>query len=286
MHTQQHVFRKGAVLAAAVLALAAPGCAHQGQAPAKASGLEMAQAAVLSAEKSADAVPPPPPIVEQPALDRLKAMSDKLAAAKAFTYHARSSVERPAETGQFLTFFIESEVALERPGKLRANVGGDIPNFQLYYDGATVSALDPQKNFYAQTAAPATIDAMLPFLVEKTGIDFPSEDLLHSDPYAEMTKDLTHAIVVGPVKVNGVVCDHLAFMGQAANWEVWIEANERALPCRVAVTYKTVENFPRFQVEFLDWNLKPNTHPGQFVFKKPAGAKQIEFGSRVGQSAQ
>jgi hypothetical protein len=267
-----------------LLTLVVQGCAHKGQTPA---APEPAMVKTPPpAEAPAEASPPPPPIVEQAALDRLKIMSDKLAAAKAFTYRSRSTVERPAKTGQFLTRFVESEVALERPNKLRVNTSGDMPGFQFYYDGTKVSAFDPQKNLYATMDAPATLDEMLPFVMEKVGIDFPSADFMFSNPYAEMTKGLTHAIVVGPSKVNGTACEHYAYMGPASNWEIWIETGERALPCRVAVTYKTVPNFPRFQIEFLEWNLKPRLNPAQFMFKQPAGAKQIEFGSTVGPTAQ
>lgn len=263
-----------ALLAAAFIALG--GCAQKAPPVAPPPPAQAAQ------EPAAEPVPPPPPMVEQQALDRLKAMGARLAAAKSFTYRARSTVEVPAKTGQFLTQFVESEVALQRPDKLSAKLSGDLHNFTFYYDGASVTAFDPGKNLYATAKAPATIDAMLPFVVEKTGIDFPAADLLVSDPYAEMSKDLTHAIVVGPAKVNGVSTEHFAFMGPGSNWEVWIDAD--ALPRRVAVTYKTTPNFPRFQVEFFDWNLKPKLSPGQFVFAKPQAAKQIEFGTQPRQA--
>ncbi len=280
MHSEQHDFAMTSswrvLLAAVVFALGTQGCAHK-PAPAVAAPEPVAKAAEQPSAQLAVAAPAP--IIEQQALDRLKTMSDKLAAAKAFTYRSRSTVEIPAKTGQFLTHFVESEVALERPDKLRSNVAGDLPHFQFYYDGANVSALDIQKSLYATAKAPGTIDEMLPFVMEKAGIDFPSADFLMANPYAELTRGLTHAIVVGPAKVNGVPCEHFAFMGAAANWEVWIDAN--SLPRRLATTYKSVTNFPRFQVEFFDWNLKPKLDAGQFVFKKPHGVKEIEFGSRV-----
>lgn len=272
---QQHFNRvsAGRVLSVAIM-LALGACAHKAPPPASAAP----QAAMAP---DAQAQPAPPPVVEQRALDRLKEMSAKLATARAFTYHSRSTIEAPAKTGQFLTHFVESDVALQRPNKLRANVSGDVPGFQFYYDGANASALDPSKNLYATTPAPDTIDAMLPFVMDKAGIEFPSSDLMVSDPYAEMTKDMTHAIVVGMSKVNGIPCEHFAFMGPASNWEIWIQAGDNPLPRRIAATYKTLENFPRFQVEFLDWNLNPKLNAGQFVFKKPANAKLIEFASRI-----
>jgi hypothetical protein len=206
-------------------------------------------------------------------------MSEKLTSTKAFTYHSSSSIELQAVTGQFLTFFVESEVVLQRPNKLRVNVSGDVPDIQLYFDGAKVSAFDPQKNVHAASGPLATIDEMLDFVMNKAQINFPSADFMYSDPYAVMTKNLTHAIVVGPSMVNGVPCEHFAYMEPGINWEIWIESGKNALPLRLAMTYKQVPNFPRFLVEFFDWNLKPKLKANTFVFKAPANAKQIEFGT-------
>ena len=268
------VFSPGPLPLAAVLFLASlQGCTHKSPAP-------VAQATKNPAAVSAaGVVPAPPPLIEQPALDRLKAMSRKLADTARFTYRARSTLEIPARTGQFLTHFAESEVALHRPDKLRFSLSGEVPNFRLYYDGTHVYALDVDKNLFATAEAPVTIDEMLPFVLDKVGIDLPAADFLFSDPYAELTKGLTHAIVVGPSRVNGVKTEHFAFMNPESNWEIWIDTGPVPLPRRVAVTYKALENFPRFQIEFLDWNLTPRADIKQFEFRKPPGAKEIEFGS-------
>jgi hypothetical protein len=127
---------------------------------------------------------------------------------------------------------------------------------------------------------------MLKFVMDKTGICFPSADVMYTDPYAMLTKDLTSAIVVGPTTVDGVPCEHLAFMGPGVNWEIWIETAKSALPRRLVVTYTEVQNFPRFLVEFADWNLKPTLAASRFVFKKTNSAKQIEFSSPTEQKAQ
>jgi hypothetical protein len=195
-------------------------------------------------------------------------------------------VEVPAKTGQVVTLFGASEVALVRPNRLAVRVTGEMPNFEFRYDGATVAALAPHNHVYSVANAPDTIDAMLPFLEETTGIHFASADIMFSDPYAALTKDLSGAFVVGPATVEGVACEHLAFRGPGVHWEAWIETGPRALPRRLAVTYTSVTNFPRFLVEFSDWNLQPKLAPARFVFKKPADAKQIDFRSSVGQTTQ
>jgi hypothetical protein len=262
------------------------GCAHHDKVVtplASAPQAPKAQAPAASPEPAADA---PRPVMDQKALDRLKAMSQTLTSARSFSYRSRSMTEVPATTGQNLTVFTHADVALQRPNKLRATVSGDVPSFQMVYDGATVSALDPQKNLYAVTAAPATIDETLVFLMEKSGIHFPASEVLYSDPYAVMAKDLNSAFVVGPSDVDGFACDHLAFMAPGVNWEVWIDAGRVAVPRRMAVTYKDATNFPRFLLEFSDWNLKARLSPASFVFKKPADARRIDFAPRIDAGAQ
>ena len=215
--------------------------------------------------------------IEQTALDQLKRMSETLGAAKALTFRTSNTVEVPAKTGQYITLFANSEIALERPNKLRAKVTGEVPNFDFTYDGSTIAAFAPNNNVYSISKAPDTVDAMLPFIEKASGIRFASADLLFSDPYAVSTKGLSSAVVVGSDTVQGVPCEHLAFRAPGTKWEIWIESGARALPRRLVITYTNVTNFPRSLVEFSHWNLHPWLTDSAFDFKKPAGAKEIAF---------
>jgi len=215
--------------------------------------------------------------LEQKALDELKRMSATLAAANAFTFRTSNTVEVPADTGQYITLFATSEIALRRPNKLRARVTGEVPNFDFAYDGSTIAAFAANNNVYSVSKAPGTVDAMLPFVEKETGIRFASANLLLSDPYAALTKGLTSAVVVGTDTVQGVPCEHLAFRAPGLNWEIWIESGPRALPRRLEITYTEATNFPRSLVEFSHWNLHPWLSDGDFEFNKPSGAKEIAF---------
>lgn len=217
--------------------------------------------------------------IDPQALASLKRMSSTLAAAKAFTYKSKNILEVPATTGQFVTLFSSGEIALKRPDKIRARMGGDAPSFDFFYDGAAVSAFAPGTKVFSTSKAPATIDAMLEGLREETGIRFASAPLLFSDPYAVLTRGLTSAVVVGPSVIDGTACEHLAFRSPGVNWEIWIEASPRALPRRLAVTFTDRTNFPRTLVDFSDWNLRPWLRDGVFVFRQPPGAREIPFAS-------
>jgi hypothetical protein len=118
---------------------------------------------------------------------------------------------------------------------------------------------------------------MLPALQQETGIRFASAPLLFSDPYSVLSRGLLSAIVVGPSAVNGTRCEHLALRSPGVNWEIWIETGPQALPRRLAVTFTDRTNFPRVLVEFSHWNLRPWLKDSDFVFRKPAGAREIPF---------
>jgi hypothetical protein len=217
-------------------------------------------------------------VKEQHALDLLKRMSDKLAAAKSFTFRSRSTIEAPGGTGQFLNFFAQSEVALVRPNKLEAKVRGDAPPFDFFYDGSKMTVYAPTEKLYATTEAPKTIDAMLPFAVEKAGILLPFDDVLYSDPYAVMTKDLTSAFYAGFSTIQGERCEHLAFASPGIQWQIWIN-DKTALPCLLMGEMLDVQGAPRFAVEYSDWKLNPKLSHERFSLAKPAGAGVMEFGT-------
>ena len=230
--------------------------------------------APAQAQRASQSLQPTP---SEYALGLLKRATDKLSAAKSFTFKTTSSVEVPSPVGQTINYFAAAEVAVQRPDKLASKRTGDGPSFELCYDGKTFGALDPKLKLYAKLDAPPTLDELVPLVEEKTGIQFPYADVLYSDVYATVTKDLTHAYWVGKSTVDGVLCDHLAFAGPGLEWQIWVGPEQDPLPRRLAVTYLNVERQPRFLVNFSDWNLKASLSAKRFEFKPPTEAKPIEF---------
>jgi hypothetical protein len=223
---------------------------------------------------------------EQRALDLLKQMSSALTNAQSMTFQSRSTVEVPAKTGQFVTLIGITDMTMQRPNKLKAQVRGEVPHFDFYYDGTKLTAFAPRNNVYSITNAPTTIDATLQLLEERMGIHFPSSDVLLGDPYAMLTRDMTNAFVVGSLMEDGSQCEHVAFTNPGINWEIWIDTNKGYLPKRLMVTYTDIVNFPRIMVEFSNWNLNPTLPPGTFEFRPPAGARQIEFQPPIARKTQ
>jgi hypothetical protein len=217
------------------------------------------------------------PTPAERALGLLKPVADKLSSAKGLHFKIESMVEVPSPVGHTINYFFNTEVEVQRPNKLFARKRGDGPAFDVYYDGTKFSGNDEKLGLYAQMDAPATLDELIPAVTEKTGMYFPFADILYSDVYARVTKDLTHAYWVDKSTVAGMECDHLAFAGPGIEWQIWVGPEKEPLPRRLAVTYVSMERQPRFLITFSDWNLKSDVSAKHFEFKKPAGAKLIEF---------
>jgi hypothetical protein len=229
---------------------------------------------VLAAESAPDT--PANPAIEQKALDLLENMSDYLAAAKTMTFTANAMVTAPVR-GQLLNFFSNSNVTVKRPNGLKVETRSDSRPTNFYFDGKTMSILSPREKMFASIAAPATLDELFPFAVEKAGINTNFSDILTSDPYAYMTYGLTSAFSAGQSTVRGVLCDHLAFRGDGIEWQIWISTGKKPLPLMMTITYTDLADKPSLLLRYSDWKLNVPVAKDAFVFKKPAGATQIKF---------
>ena len=220
-------------------------------------------------------------VVEQGALDLVKKMSAKLAATPAFLVRTRSSLEAPGGTGQFLTFFTESVVAVERPNKLSAEIRGDAPPFDFHFNGKQMTAYEPTRKLYATADAPQTLDELVPFAAKTASILLPFADVLYSDPYAILTKNATNAFYAGFSVMRGARCEHVALATPEIEGQIWIDA-KTDLPCMIAGTLRNVQGAPRFAVEYYDWKLDPKLPAKLFTFAKPEGADAMDFRALTG----
>jgi hypothetical protein len=212
---------------------------------------------------------------DERALKLLKGMGDTLGRARTLSFRARSLVPMSGPNGQWLSLIALSRVVMERPNKLFVEMRGDVSPNDYYYDGKTWTAIAQKDKFYSQRELPGqTIDAMLEETYAKQDDLFPFADVLWSDVYTRLTKDLTTALYVGQSTVGGAQVDHLAFTAEGLDWEIWIGTRDR-LPRLMLGAYRDLERHPMFAVEFMDWKL--NAPVATFRAAIPKGATKIEF---------
>jgi hypothetical protein len=232
-----------------------------------------------SPSQAAVALLPETPQLEPKAIDILKAMSARLAAAHTMTFTALTTYESPARTGQPLAYMTLSEVTLERPDKLRVITPGDGPRSEFYYDGKTMMAYAPESGHVAVADAPPTIDAMLTAAYSKAAIYFSFSDVIVADPYKDIADGLKLAFLVGQSRVvGGTVTDMVVVANDTVQVELWIGVEDK-LPRMARATYFNEPGNFRHVVELSNWHLDPAIPAGSFTSAEAAKAIHIDFAS-------
>lgn len=216
------------------------------------------------------------PFKDERALALLKDMSDTLAKAQTMRFTVRSLIPFATPTGQQISLFGTSRVAMQRPDKLFAETRGELFPHNLYFNGKTVTAIGADKRFYAQQPAASTIEALIQKAHPGSDALAPFVDLLVADPFARLTEGIEGAMLVGQSMIGAVNTDHLAFSGAGIDWEVWIGSKDK-LPRLMIVRYLGGERQPGFTTTFADWKLGAPIPAATFNAVIPKGAEKIDF---------
>lgn len=224
----------------------------------------------------APAAPAKPPL-EDKAIDLLKAMSVRLAAARTMTFTAVSTYESPSLLGPPLVYTTISDVIVQRPDRLRVITAGDGPASEFYYDGKTMMAFAPAENLVAVADAPPTIDDALKAAFESAAIYFPFTDALVADPYKDIGDGLEVAFVIGQSRVvGGTTTDMVAIANNLVFAQIWIGADDK-LPRMIRAVYVIDPSKLRHQVEFSNWKLDGPVPADAFASARATGAAKIQF---------
>ena len=254
---------RNVLLAASFLALTA--------APAFAQAQATGEAAVPAATGRAESV-------VDPRADRiLRQMSDYLAKAKHFTLEAEVAMDDVLPSGQKLQFAAATKVALSRPDGLYIEQNGELGSRAFWYDGKQVTLLDPQTGFYADAPAPATVDKMLTGLFAQLGFVPPLSDLLVDDPYATVRDKVDIGLYVGPSEIDGVPVQHLAFVQETVDWQIWVEDGAAWVPRKLLINYKLRDGEPQYSALLKNWDFSTPVSPALFQAELPPDATRIEF---------
>jgi hypothetical protein len=223
--------------------------------------------------------PPPPehPAIEPAALEMLKAMSQRLTGAKSMSFTAVTTYEAPARDGQPLYYSTLSQVAMQRPNKLRVITPGDGPPSDFYYDGKTMTAYSPGADLVAVADAPPTIEAAMKAAYDKAAIYFPFAEVIVGDPYKNLSDGLTSAFVVGQSHVVGdTITDIVAIANANVQAEIWIGVAD-GLPRMARAIYPKDPTRSRYEIQFSNWHLNPPMKDTDFTSPQALKAPRIDF---------
>lgn len=239
------------------------------------AGILCSQPVLALAAETAPATQRAQPAVrlESKALDILKAMSSRLAAAQSLSFKAISTYERPSRLGPPLAYNVIEQVSLQRPDHLRVLTLGDGPRTEFYYDGKQAFAFAPAENLLAVADAPPTLDAMLQQAYLQAAIYFSFTDVIVADPYKDLASDMRLAFYIGQSQAVGdTTTDVIAYANDDVFVQAWIGTRDH-LPRLLRAVYRDDPQRLRQQVAFSDWQLNSALPEGFF---RPSGVEQAQ----------
>jgi hypothetical protein len=205
----------------------------------------------------------------------LQAMSDFLAAQKSLSAGFDTVWEVVTPTDQKLGLASSGTVTLVRPDKVRVARSGGFADFEILFDGKTLTLLGKNANLYTQAATQGTVDQLIDELRDKYNRPLPGADLLMSDSYRELMEDVYDSKDLGSGVVNGVECDTLAFRKKDVDWQIWVAQGDHPYPCRFVVTPKMAGGDPQYTIQFRDWKFGSDVAADDFAFKNVSNAKEV-----------
>lgn len=203
-------------------------------------------------DAAAQAVEPEP--IDARSREVLDAMSRFIDGLDQFSFTARVQYDRTAQSGQLVEVHEQHDVAVQRPGRLRATVLGEEGVRAVLLNDGTLTVVDPLTQQYFQADAPGTVEDAVDVMVVDLGLSLPNADFLYTNSAAILTADATSSEYLGVVLFDGGPCHHLAFARPGLSWQVWVAAGTHPTPRRISLHYVDQPGAPRFAAT-LDWQL-------------------------------
>ncbi len=218
-----------------------------------------------------------PPAIEPKVAAVLESTCSLLASADSLSYHAEITFDSVLPSLVKLQYAGAMDVEIQRPNRLALSYQSDLGAKKVWYDGKTVTILDPAHNAYATYGAPDTIDAMLKQANEEKNLTIPLSGFDVSDPCGKVHGAVIRSKYVGLNDAAGVDSDHLAFVQKEGNWQLWVEHGKKPLPRKIVITYPQLPTQPQWEAVFSKWTFDQTFPKGTFEAKIPHGAIKTSF---------
>ena len=214
------------------------------------------------------------PAVDPQVKESLARMSAFLKTLHEFSIHAETTKDEIVQSDYKVKKTAVVDMTVRQPDRLRASAVGDDESREFFYDGKTLTIYSPAQKYYATMNAPPTISATLDEAKAHYDLELPLADLLYLAAGDDLGKNAVGAGDIGPSRVGGVDCEHLAFRSPEVDWQVWIEKGDKPLPRKVVITTRNEPTAPQYSA-VVTWDLSPKIDDGMFAFKAPDGSTAV-----------
>jgi hypothetical protein len=216
------------------------------------------------------------PAIAPAALARFTAMADFLNAHQSYSFVADASFDDAVNATDKVQFHATVTSTVHRPDQLKVQYDGDRRAADFYDDGKTFTLYDKRANRYGAIPATGSIESMMQKLTSKYRFSVPLADLYSPELISGVRAKILRGYVVGPSVVGGVPTEHLAFFGEKADLELWIEDGSMPVPRKMVITYKKLPGSPQYTATFPKWDFSAPPDAA-FSFVPPPNSVRINF---------
>ena len=225
--------------------------------------------------RAAERAGQPKPEISEEARAVLQRMGDSLRMQQ-FAFQAQTIRLYAGPKGEPLHIFHTLDVTVHRPNRLLVIRNGDDGPGKLVYDGKTLVIYMTDGNKFASIPVPDNIEGMMKEAMGRLGVDFPLADFLTDAPSKSFLSGVTAGEVVNIVTIDGIACLHMFFsQPPGIELELWVEKNDKSLPRRLIVTYRSLPGEPNFVATMAKWDFSIHPSDADFAFQPPPGAVQV-----------
>lgn len=207
----------------------------------------------------------------------LKAMSDYMAKQKTISFEYDAILEVVTTDDQKLALASSGAMTLKRPDKIHVTRVGGFADVEMIFDGKKLTLFGKNLNLYTQLDIPGMLDHLVDELKNTYSMPMPAADLLLSNSYDEMMRDVVDVKDLGSGVIGGVECDHLAFRTKDVDWQIWIAHGNHPYPVRFAITSKLLSGSPQYSIQTRNWKTGTEMAAADFSFKNSTKADKVDL---------
>ncbi len=171
------------------------------------------------------------------------------------------------------------DVSVRHPDKLAWSVTFDDGTSRKgVFDGKKKQIVFAQSASKSYTRLPfeGSVDELIDHLQDEYGIGLPISDFVYSDIMAAHKPHIVTATDLGDRVLPDKTVSHLLIEGSAADWQIWIENKDPALPIRFVATYVRQLGDPEYMITFWKWTLN-QVSENDFELRIPSDWEEIEI---------
>jgi len=206
----------------------------------------------------------------------LARMSKEIAGLDSFLVSGEAYSDAWLDAGLVIEHSADVTMKVRRPGEMRLTNRDSETTKEIFFGSGVLTVFNRSRNFYAQKEIPGDVGAAFDYAVNELGIDAPLLDFVSKDVSGLLLKEAQEVRYLGTSRIRGRLFDHIAIREPEVDIQIWIAAEGRPLPGKMAISSKWKAGAPRF-VAFLEWDTSPDLPGDALVFVAPEGATRIEF---------